>query len=516
MIRPTILFLALFAAPAWTQGAFWVDPVSGSDANAGTSPGAPFKTISFAMSMAPSAVPSQPVTIHLTPGLYSSATGEQFPVQFRPRVKLIGDGGAAVTRIDGGGASAILALLSDTNTQPEPLDSNTQVRGVTLQNAVVGIDLATDVKDVVPVIEDVVVSGISSVGIRLRKAAGSGGLGPSIRRTAIHAAPTGIGIESMGSTSCSISECILEGGAARGIDVRSTGVGSVALSVVRSSLRGFAQEGIRAELLSSGSVTETLESSLVAQNGGDGISMISMGTGGGAALLSACTVAQNAGVGLRTVHTGLVTSFAAASIFAGNGSGDLSSPGAIVSDCCIQDGTLAGSSGNFAADPQFRNAPGGDFRLRYRSPCVDRLAQSFEVDLLGIQRRVDGNLDTGRSMDLGAYEFEPMEASGTFAIATPVTFSCWGPNAATSVIAADGEVLTNPLATPFGDLSIAFTNAHVIATGSATASAPTAHVVVVPNNPALSGLTFSFQALTVSPLAAAGAAFTNAFTRTVP
>jgi len=507
----------LWASTAWSQNAFWVDPVLGSDANSGTTPAAPFQTLTFAMSMVPPSTPSSSVTIHLAPGTYSSATGEQFPIGFRPRVRVVGDAGAASTVIDGGGtASAIVAFISDSVAQPQPLDSVTGMDGVSLQNAAIGVEVSTDGAVVVPNIANLAIRGMSFAGIWVHRATGAGWLIPSVRGTSTEGSATGLLLEATGSTACNITECEFQSGAARGIDVRATGAEAISLLMFRSIVRGFQQEGIRIQSFSSGGASAIVGGCAIVQNGDAGVLAQAASTGGASVSLFESTVAANVAFGVQTINAGPLVSSIQESILAANGAGDLSAPGATVKNCCIQDGTMSGLNGNFAADPAFRSLAGGDFRLKYRSPCLDRLPAKMDIDLIGVERRVDGNLDAIGGMDIGAYEFEPLEASGTFAIATPVTFSCWGPNSATSVIAADGELLTNPLATPFGDLTIAFTNAHVIATGPATATAPTAHVVVVPNNPALSGLTFSFQSLTVSPVAAAGAAFTNAFTRTVP
>jgi predicted outer membrane repeat protein len=76
---------------------------------------------------------------------------------------------------------------------------------------------------------------------------------------------------------------------------------------------------------------------------------------------------------------------------------------------CIQDGGFAGV-GNIAADPQFANAPGEDWRLTLASPCVDAgnnplVPEDSTEDLDGVPRFIDGDLAGVDQVDMGAYEF---------------------------------------------------------------------------------------------------------------
>ena len=82
---------------------YYVNVATGSDANAGTTPTAAFKTITRALSVA--TVSGE--IINVAPGTYGTATGETFPFYIPAGVSLIGDEGTkgASTIILGGGFS---------------------------------------------------------------------------------------------------------------------------------------------------------------------------------------------------------------------------------------------------------------------------------------------------------------------------------------------------------------------------------------------------------------------------
>ena len=61
---------------------------------------------------------------------------------------------------------------------------------------------------------------------------------------------------------------------------------------------------------------------------------------------------------------------------------------------------LAGWTNNIVADPLFRNAARGDFRIASASPCVDAgsAAAAYPLDFYGGKRLV------GAAVDIGVYE----------------------------------------------------------------------------------------------------------------
>lgn len=92
----------------------YVDAKFGSDANPGNS-GAPFKTITFAMSVV--AAKAAPQRVQVMPGTYDKANGEVFPIAVPPDCILTGDEdkrgkGGTGTTISGAGPTATFAAAS--------------------------------------------------------------------------------------------------------------------------------------------------------------------------------------------------------------------------------------------------------------------------------------------------------------------------------------------------------------------------------------------------------------------
>lgn len=78
-------------------GPYYVDPVSGSNANPGTST-SPFKTITYALTAAKGVGTAN--TINASAGMYNVASGETFPLRMVNNVNLTGSG-STTTTIDG-------------------------------------------------------------------------------------------------------------------------------------------------------------------------------------------------------------------------------------------------------------------------------------------------------------------------------------------------------------------------------------------------------------------------------
>lgn len=66
-------------------------------------------------------------------------------------------------------------------------------------------------------------------------------------------------------------------------------------------------------------------------------------------------------------------------------------------------------SGNINADPKFLDAPNGDYRLAYDSPCIDagfNFLPLPSTDIEGDARKVDGDSNGATTIDMGSDEFD--------------------------------------------------------------------------------------------------------------
>ena len=69
--------------------------------------------------------------------------------------------------------------------------------------------------------------------------------------------------------------------------------------------------------------------------------------------------------------------------------------------------SLYAGEGNISADPAYFDAPRGDLRLQFHSPCIDAGLNDFvndTLDFMGNVRIQDGNLDDSLQVDMGAIE----------------------------------------------------------------------------------------------------------------
>ena len=175
------------------------------------------------------------------------------------------------------------------------------------------------------------------------------------------------------------------------------------------------------------------------------------------------------------------------------------------------DGDLIGQPHCIAADPLFMNAAGGDWRLHYGSPCIDTGSPGSitALDLRGVTRNVDGNLDTQNAADMGAFEFQMLEKIGFVSIATDMGLLFWGPSGGSSTLQLSFSAPTAGTSTSFGTFYLSNTGLLTLGNLPCGSGPPGILRRHIPNNPSLIGTTFSFQALTDSPLAPSGRAYTN-------
>lgn len=169
-----------------------------------------------------------------------------------------------------------------------------------------------------------------------------------------------------------------------------------------------------------------------------------------------------------------------------------------------------GQNSNFTADPQFRDPNSNDYRLSFTSPAVDRgNSTATALDLTGQSRTIDGNLDTFPAPDLGAFELRTFHVTGEPAVGASIGFELEGPANGTSAIFVDNTGLAPPTLTSFGQhlLSPA---ANILTLQRTYGALTSTELFTIPADPALAGQVLGLQALTRSPLAPAGAAWTRA------
>jgi hypothetical protein len=497
------LALAL-CVPAARAGEFFVNVATGSDANSGTSPGAAWKTLTRALQ---TAVDFDDF-VHVAPGDHSAASGEVFPLHLGV-AQLSGDGGSAVTRVVGTGTEVL--FLADI---PDNLEG-VQLEGFSLVNAATGLRVVSTNDFAFVRLADIAIGGMSGFGIDLDAHSTAATVSPPTISTGfdgLEVSGCGGGVRLSSTTPgaasvLDLTNSAIHDNAGEGIRLDSVAGGSIHLSLSHTRVTGHGQAGVRA--LASGFVQMGFGSCLVADNGA-GIDVVNAG---GELLLGLffSTVAGNADSGLRVGLGMPATGTIGGALFWGNGE-DVT--GGILLDSNHSDsehGAFGTDDGNFSADPLFRNAALGDYHLAFGSPCVEagNPIPFAGLDLDGAQQPADGDLDAVERLDVGCFELNPLVVETTGALGTPVSFGFLGsPCMMTSLFFAPGAPATAK-ATAFGKLRLAPAGILPLLVTIALSPDPNVVVATIPNVPALSGATFSFQSLTQSAVAPKLAALTN-------
>lgn len=492
----------LLLAPATAAGEFYVDVAHGSDANSGTSPAAAWKTLTHALGTAVDLGDF----IHVAPGDYSPATGEVFPLPLGPAY-LHGDQGPAVTRIIGTGPETLL--------QGEVSGSVNSfgLQGLSLLNAATGVSLRSTDDAAFLQLVDVVMVDMSDIGVDLVAEAGPGLVTPpSVQLIAnqVDIADSGTGMRVSSTSVDFISQLCLTNssvshGSGDGLVLDSVAGGKIFLSLGQSRLVGNGGAGVRANV--SGFMELGVGTCLIADNA-TGIDVQNDG-GELHASLFYCTLAGHEGSALNVEPGMPAVADVQGSIFWGNAA-DVS--GSVVLQALDSDsehGAFGAADGNVSVDPLFRGAAQGDYRLSFGSPCIDAGAEFAMVDVDGVMRPADGDLDTVQLLDLGAIEFQPLVVETTGELGTQVLFENYGmPCMITTLFVAPGDPLPAK-ATKFGALRLSPVGILPLFVTIVLAPAPNLVVATIPVEPALVGLTFSFQGLTSSLVAPKNFALTD-------
>ena len=139
----------------------YVDALNGNDANGGTSTLDAWRTITHALAVIGS-LPLDSQTVHVAPGTYDAALGESFPLFPRPRTRIVGTQGSAMT-ILAGPAPALLGYGTSFGT----MDAQSGAEGLTLRAATSGLNVGASSGSVAPSFHDIRVESMSGAGVQV-------------------------------------------------------------------------------------------------------------------------------------------------------------------------------------------------------------------------------------------------------------------------------------------------------------------------------------------------------------
>ena len=501
----------LFASRA-EAGQFFVDPVLGSDGNPGTA-ALPFKTIHKALSLPPLTIDS----VVLAAGEYSAASGELFPLTVGT-VQIFGSG-SAVTRVVGAGND----LLFDAHSTPAAGGTFLTLKGLSLQGGRTGLRIMGTQSIHTTTLSDVTFTGMSQDGVEAHaNPAGPGSAHVSLfaSQVTVSGCLRGVSFESNAPTDMSILSMLL----CRfhdntvGVDILANGSGNILAGITTTRFEDNTLHGLRA-FANGGTADVLLSSSLIARNG-TGVEAGGLNAGT-TLLVQSCTVVDNtlAGVATATLPVPPATTTLESSILWDNAD-DVQLAGTVFprfND--ISDGDFAGSDGNVSADPLFRDAAAGDYRLSWTSPAIETGGEVFNSDLFGNIRPTDGDLDLASEADMGALEFMPLDLVSPAPVGDGILpglplggtlrLEAWGEAGATATLLVAPGGLQGPLPTKFGGFLLIPHPVIALASLPAGPSAPGVFEAVLPDTPALVGFVMSFQALTTSSVAPHGKALTD-------
>lgn len=499
----TGLVLALALPSLAAAGDYWVDAVNGDDANGGTGPGDAWLTITHALNQLGTQPGAEVDLVHVLPGDYKKGNGEQFPLELRDRVRLIGEGGPEVTHLLGG----IRVGVGDEPTGPE-----TGAQGFTIRGVTRGVELQNKAP-LFPrrqaTFSDLIIRNCDSAVFVWAKGQDASGSSLVLEDTLILECWRSVHARAFKQTRFSLT---LRGVVIRvqgRVDLRAENGGILDFLFERSSLRitEFLNYGMisRASDLG-GHINHTLwDSEVISFCLGSTAMLLD-----GAVLIERSTISgHDDGLALRL---GSPPPTLRETIIWGNGQ-DLSLPAglaATVENCIIDHDDFTGINGNIDQDPLFRMPSEGDFSLRFGSPAIDRLPASRGLDRDGHPRSVDGDLDTDLGRDLGAFELHLLSGPQQADLGSEVTLEVQGPTDAQVWVMLSREApMTAPMATAFGGLWLR-PETYVLAT-TAVLSSPlgTPVVLSLPADPVLAGATLGLQALIRSPAARAAHAWSN-------
>ena len=498
-ITPVGFLLTLLTSNAFATD-YYVDVTNGNDGAVGTSPTSAWRTLTHAST---AAAAGSGHTIHVAPGTYSPASGEVFPLEFRLQ-SLVSSGDSTNTIVDANGAIAVMNMI---NVPATPVPGGlTELRGVTLRNASVGIYAYYSWNALTCRLEDVVLESCSQQGLYASCGAFIGsGSSVHFQFDRVIAAFCGAGARIDATAGTSSIDAVDSTFSSDTYGVQLSGGSSLNASFSRCRFTSNASYGLWATPTQNGTLDLEVSDSLFAQNGIGYATTTGIGSLATAGVrLRRCTFTQNGTIGIQS-KGGPTPAFVSTTLDGvlawGNGV-DLDATN-VVRNAFSQIG---------GADPLFRDAPNGDYRVLFGSPVVDvgdPAVLPGTLDLDSVPRSIDGDLDTIERADVGAFEFRTLEVESTGSLTSPLRIDAWGSAGSTATVYFSRIAPVGPTSTPFGEIDMPQGQYALLLSMPVGPNPPGSFTRNIPPNPLLIGRTFSFQARTTSPVAPSGAAWTN-------
>ncbi|MFT7679210.1 MAG: hypothetical protein ACI8QC_003210 [Planctomycetota bacterium] len=508
MVLRSLAFAAFLACPALVSDAcaadVWVDPINGDDANGGTSEADAWRTVTYALvQLGPVAGPEVDV-VHVLPGQYNLAGGENFPLVLRDKVRLEGQGHAGIIIFSGQ-----ITIGED----QESTSWETGLTNLTLDSPGIGVKLRVEPGN--PAIRRATLRSVTfrekSTGVRCR-----------INEPAMDA--SGVRLDD-----CTFEDCTI------GLSIRSRYGAHTQLSMrdsrmlwssgYNTNLVGYAEEGgildlefehcqfVIGDQATYGFIVRDYQTGNTSLRMFD-CALVSpcLSTYGifadGSVHLERCTLA---GHDTALNAYGTTDVLIRDCVFGDNDTDLWSIPGAHfqVENTIIDDPMALGHSGNFAASPNFVDPFSGDYRLAHGSAGLDCLPPLDTLDLDGVPRNQDGDLDSIGMRDIGAYETRTLFGPSSAALGAPLTFELQGFDGEFALLYLSRVPTSAPWQSPFGAAWLTpGTLSHVQDTITSGATL-TQVTTTAPAHAALAGTTLGFQALMRSPASPTGAAWSS-------
>jgi hypothetical protein len=529
-----ILALSLTA----TANDYYVSATAGSDRNSGDRPREAWLTLTHALATVPDPIGGEFHVIHVAPGTYGLALGEQFPLEMRPRVQVVGDQGSRTVILQGSGTEQLVRFSSNSMGDAQSFERDSVLRGVTLQSGGFGILIDAQWASVAPTLEDIEVHDIKGAGVHLLSygASGLGSFAPLLDSVSIWNATPNLHVGVQGASAPShveLVDCLFRDSTGNAIELfNSADSGRLYLTAMRTRIVGHGGDSVHVSYANGARIYSTFQACELLQSASSGIHVLCDGATGGLTdlTLDHCTISGHAVGGLHFAQNprALLSSHVArlnSSILYGNGDDLVESelcPTVVqVTNCDIGDGDYAGINGTFSADPLFLAPEHRDYRLSFGSPCIDRgspgLLPAGEAMLGGAVPPIDGDLDLVVASDVGARELAPLHLVGEARLGGVVELEAWGPDRGFSrVFFARGLPLDVPRTLRFGELWLS-SQPVLLATVPTRSDQPSTIVLPIANDPTLMGRSFTFQAFASTPAGASlPAVLTNAVFVTVP